>query len=123
MSENTSTNQEGRKEKINEKDILTTPKNNENTVKDIAKAILRIGIITTIVLILAGLFVNQSYGWEIDDINWILVLSGIFSLLLGTLPLWGILTMLSNISTSLKKLNGENVEEAKKEKTVWFSGD
>jgi len=71
-------------------------KSSENTVKIIAKTILIIGIIASIIFIIAGITVDY-------DINWYFVLIGVFSLLFFTLPIWAVLTMLSNISTSLKK--------------------
>ena len=70
-------------------------KNEELTVKMIGKIILVFGIIIALVLVMFGIF-------EDDYTNWYIIFGGIFSLLFFTLPIWAVLTMLSNISISLK---------------------
>ena len=76
-------------------------KNTESTVKKIATTILVAGIAVSAILIIAGFFMNQSYRFELEDVNGYLILSGIFSLLFVTLPLWSVLTMLFTISNKL----------------------
>ena len=85
-------------------------KDEESVIKIVSKVILWTGIIISSILFLIGLFAGYDGILDPDPINWICFFSSISSMLFFILPTWGILTMLSNISTSLKKQNKTDVE-------------
>jgi hypothetical protein len=77
------------------------PLKDEKTVMAVGNAILAIGLIAAMILIVAGFMqYKESYSGD-TPINWMFILTGVwFSL--TSLAVWGVLGMLSNISTTLK---------------------
>ncbi len=74
---------------------------NEKKVKGVANTTLVTGLIASAVLIIVGFAqYNDSYMYG-EPVNWMLVLTGFFLSLLSLIT-WGILWMLSEISTTLK---------------------
>jgi len=82
----------------------------ERVVKIIGNAIFWVGSVASIILFFVGIFEGDSI-LDPEPINLILTFSGLSLFLFVTLPTWGILTMLANISNSLKNPNKKENEE------------
>jgi hypothetical protein len=96
------------KETINEQTAQKTVNNNselgfsaEDTLRVIAKIILYAGIVMSFVLLFTISFPSEAESIKFNLIGFATTLSVLF----GSLILWATLTVLSNISTSLKKIN------------------
>ncbi len=72
----------------------------EKILNIVSYSILIIGIIASIIMLISISFIEKKYGYEIS-------ISGIsitLSTLLGSIMLWSLLKVISNISTTLKKI-------------------
>lgn len=88
-----------------ESDIDKSDKNDdvykdEKVLNIVSYSVLIIGIIASIIMLISISFIEKKYGYEIS-------ISGIsitLSTLLGSIMLWSLLKVISNISTTLKKI-------------------
>lgn len=72
----------------------------EKVLNIVSYSVLIIGIIASIIMLISISFIEKKYGYEIS-------ISGIsitLSTLLGSIMLWSLLKVISNISTTLKKI-------------------
>jgi hypothetical protein len=73
----------------------------EKTVRTLGDIILSLGLIISVSLLILAGFARIHYG---EPYNWILIFVAVYSSLMS-FTVWGVLRMLSNISTTLKTKN------------------
>lgn len=77
------------------------PLRDEKTVMAVGNVILIIGLIAAAILVVLGFMqYKESYRGD-TPVDWMMIVSGVGVSLLS-LAVWGVLGMLSNISTTLK---------------------